>query len=69
MHVTLAITTDVVDIHIEHVGVLLHLPPGHRHQAVPVFGVEQLAHLLGAARIEPFADDQKELSCRYGVTP
>ena len=59
MHVPLAIATDVVDVDVEHVGVLLHLAPGHGHQAIPVFFGQELAHLLAATGIETLANDQE----------
>ena len=59
MHVLLAIAADVVDVDIKHVSIFFDLAPGNRHQAIPVFGVEQLAHLLGATGVEPLANVQK----------
>ena len=59
MHVLLAIAADVVDVDIKHVSIFFDLAPGNRHQAIPVFAVEQLAHLLGATGVEPLANDQK----------
>ena len=61
MHVLFAIATDVVDVDVEHVGVLLHLPAGHRHQAVPVFLRQQFAHLAAAAGVELLANDQERI--------
>ena len=36
MHVPFTIATDVIDVDVEHVGVLLHLTPRHSHQAIPI---------------------------------
>ena len=59
MHVLLAIAADVVDVDIKHVSIFFDLAPGNGHQAIPVFAVEQLTHLLGATGIQPLANDQK----------
>ena len=40
-------------------GVLLHLAAGHGHKAIPVLFGQQFTHLLAAAGVEPFADDQE----------
>ena len=61
MHILLAIAADVVDVDVEHMGILFNLAPGYRHQAIPVFAVQQLAHLLGATGIEPLTNDQKRV--------
>ena len=65
-HVALTITTDVVDVHIEHVGVLFHLAAGHGHKAIPILFGQQFTHLLAAARVEPFADDQEGVVLQIG---
>ena len=36
MHVPFTIATDVIDVDVEHVGVLLNLTPRHSHQAIPI---------------------------------
>ena len=61
VHVPFAIATDVVDVHVEHVGVFLHLAAGHRHQPVPVFLRQQFAHLATATGIEPLTNDQERI--------
>ena len=65
-HVALAVAADVVDVDIEHMGVLLHLAAAHCHQAIPVLLGQQFAHLLAAAGIEPLADDQEGVVLQVG---
>ena len=59
MHILLAIATDVVDVDVQNVSVLLDLTPGHGHQSVPVLFRQQFAHLAAATGVEPFPDDQE----------
>jgi hypothetical protein len=45
MHVPLTITAHIVDVHIEDMGILLDLPAGNAHQAIPVLGIEEFTNL------------------------
>ena len=59
VHVPFAISTDVIDIDIEHMGVFLYLASGHPHQSIPILLRQQVSYFLAAAGIEPLADDQE----------
>ena len=58
-HITLPITADVVDIHIENVGVFFDLSACNSHKSIPVFLVEELTNFLGSTGIQSFANDQE----------
>ncbi len=59
MHIPLAVASDVVDVDVQDVGVLLHLTAGHGDQSVPVLLRQQLSHFAAAAGIESLSDDQE----------
>jgi len=46
VHVFDAVTSDEIHVHIQHVRAFAFLFPGEGNQAVPVFGIQQIAHLL-----------------------
>ena len=59
MHVGLTVATDIIDIDVENVRAFAFLLFAERDKAVPVFRVQEIAHLLRAARVHAFADDQE----------
>ena len=69
MHVLFAVPSHIVDVDIEHVGILFDLAPGHGHQAIPILNVEQVPDFLGAAGVEPFTNDEKGLVLVVGGNP
>ena len=56
VHVGGAVAADVVDAHVEDVGALLLLLPGHGDAGVPVAVEHRLAELLGAVGVGALAD-------------
>ena len=60
-HITLAITSHIIYIYIQDVGILLYLVTGNCHQAVPVFLIKQIANFFAATGIEAFTNDQKRV--------
>ena len=61
MHVLFAVPSHIVDVDIEHVGILFDLAPGHGHQSIPILHIQQVTHLLRAAGIKPLANNQERL--------
>ena len=61
VHVAFTIATDVVDVDVQNMGVLLHLTARNGDKAVPVLLCQEFPHLAAAAGIESFADDQKRV--------
>ena len=59
VHVDGAVSTDVVDAHVEHVGAFAHLLVRHLRAAVPVAGEHRVAERLRPVGIRPLADDQE----------
>ena len=68
-HVALAIAPHIVDVDVEHVGVLLHLAAGHGHQAIPVLLRQQFADLLAATGVEALTNDQEGIVLLVGGDP
>ena len=59
VHIFHAIAANEINVHIEDVRALAFLLAGQRYQAVPILGVEQVAHFFRAAGVYALADNQK----------
>ena len=59
VHIGNAIAADKIDVHVKNVRTFFFLRFRKVHEAVPILGIEQVAHLLRARRIHTLANDQK----------
>jgi hypothetical protein len=59
VHVGDAIAADVIDVDVKNVRAFALLFLAKRDEAVPVFRVEQIAHLLRTARVHALAHNQE----------
>ena len=66
MHVFLAVAAHIVDIHVENMSVLLHLPTCKTNKAIPILFIQQFTDLFGPARIQSLADDQEGVVLEIG---
>ena len=59
MHVGDAVAANEIDVDIENVRAFTFLFFAERDESIPIFGVQQIAHLLRTAGIHSLTDDQK----------
>ena len=59
MHIFLAIAANIINVDIQYMGVLFYLAAGDGDKSIPIFLVQQVAHLLRAAGVKALTDDQK----------
>ena len=59
MHIFLAIAADIIYVDIQNMGVLFNLAAGDADKSIPIFLIQQVAHLLRAAGVKALTDDQK----------
>ena len=67
VHVVLAVAPDEINVDVKHVRAFAFLFPRERYQAVPVFGIQQVAHPPGAAGVHSLANDEKRRVLTIGL--
>ena len=59
MHIGDAVSADEIDVDVEDVCTFAFLRFCKRHEAIPIFCFEQVAHLFRPRSVYPFADYQE----------
>ncbi len=67
MHILHAISTDIIDVDIEHVSPLADLLPTQGNKAIPIFIVEEGTAFFRAAGIEALTNNQKRIFLVVGL--
>lgn len=67
MHIPHAIAPHIVHVDIKDVGTFTHLGTGKGNEAIPVFGIEEIAAFFRATGIEPLTNDQEGILLVVGL--